>query len=137
MVVSDLSKSFNPVPKPKFKEKQREIKEKNTKFKEIKKKSSKLAKLERDRFSIITDDFTKCYICQRKTKLIEKHEIFGGSNRPTSMKYGLVIPVCRNCHQIIPKTKTLNQKLHKVGKKAFEKRYKTENFIKLFGKNYL
>ena len=53
------------------------------------------------------------------------------------MKYGLVIPVCRKCHKKIPKTKTLNQKLHKVGQKAFEKNYKTENFIKLFGKNYL
>lgn len=137
MIVKDLSNSFNPVPKPKFKENKRKTKEKGTKSKEIKKKSSKLAKLERDRFSIITKDFSKCYICQIETEDLEKHEVFAGRNRQTSMKFGLVIPVCQKCHEKIPKTKTLNQNLHKIGQKAFEKKHKNENFIKLFGKNYL
>ena len=53
------------------------------------------------------------------------------------MQYGLVIPICRKCHQMIPKDKTLNEKLHKIGQKVFEKHYKTENFIQEFGKNYL
>ena len=42
MIVTDLSNSFHPCPKPKVKEKQRKVKE-------IKKKSSKLEKLERQR----------------------------------------------------------------------------------------
>ena len=53
------------------------------------------------------------------------------------MKYGLVIPVCRKCHQNIEKDKTLSKKTHKVGQKMFKKYYKNENFIQIFGKNYL
>ena len=64
-------------------------------------------------------------------------KFFGGRNRKKSIEFGLVIPLCRKCHQNIEKDKTLTKKLHKVGQKAFEKHYKTENFIKVFGKNYL
>lgn len=45
-------------------------KQKTTKEKKqyrLKQKSSKLAKLERNRFSIITDKLDECYICKRKT----------------------------------------------------------------------
>ncbi len=132
MLVRDLSKSFHPVPKPKDIEKMRKEKPKT-----ISKKSKKLAKLEKDRFSIITKEFDKCYVCRREVKNLEKHEVFGGRNRQTSMKYGLVIPVCRTCHSLIPEMKPLNEKLHKVGQKAFEKKYKNENFTEIFGKNYL
>lgn len=133
MIVTDLSKEFHPIPKPLQKKKEVSINIKKTA--EIKKKSKKLAKLEKNRFSIITNNLEHCYICgQAKWDL---HEIFGGRNRQTSMKYGLVIPVCRECHEMIPKNKTLTQKLHKVGRKAFEKHYKTENFMQIFGKSYL
>ena len=127
MIVTNLKNSFNPVPKIKT-EKKKEIAE-------IKQKSNKLAKLEKNRFSIITKNLNKCYICRAKKD--DLHEVFAGRNRQNSMKYGLVIPVCRNCHEMIPKNKTLNENLHKVGQKAFEKHYKTENFIQIFGKNYL
>lgn len=127
MIVTDLSNSFNPMPKNKA-EKKKEV----TK---IKKKSKKLAKLEKNRFSIITNDLERCYIC--KAKKNDLHEIFGGSNRQASMRYGLVIPVCRKCHDMIPKSKTLTKNLHKVGRKAFEREYKTENFVQIFRKNYL
>ena len=127
MIVTDLSNSFNPMPKNKA-EKKKEV----TK---IKKKSKKLAKLEKNRFSIITNDLERCYIC--KAKKNDLHEIFGGSNRQASMRYGLVIPVCRKCHDMIPKSKTLTKNLHKVGRKAFEREYKTENFVQIFRKNYI
>lgn len=104
-------------------------------IKPIKNKSNKLAKLERNRYSIITNDLDKCYIC--KQPKWDLHEVFGGRNRQISMKYGLVIPVCRKCHEMIPNDKTLTQKLHEVGRKAFEKEYKSENFIQIFGKSYL
>lgn len=127
MVATDLSNSFHPVPKQKDIKKSKNI--------QIKKKSNKLAKLEHNRFSIITNNLDKCYIC--KQPKWDLHEVFGGRNRQTSMKYGLVIPVCRKCHEMIPKSKTLTQKLHEVGQKAYKKYYKTENFIQVFGKNYL
>lgn len=127
MIVTDLSNSFNPCPK--------NITKKEKIKTRIKQKSNKLAKKEKDRFSIITNDLDKCYIC--KSKKQDLHEIFGGRNRQVSMKYGLVIPVCRKCHQNIEKDKTLNEKIHKVGQKMFKKHYKNENFIQIFEKNYL
>ncbi|MCI9001151.1 MAG: hypothetical protein HFJ26_09875 [Clostridia bacterium] len=129
MIVTDLSNSFHPVPK-------QTSQKSSQKSSQIKKKSKKLAKLENNRFSIITNNLDKCYIC-KKAKKEDLHEVFGGRNRQTSMKYGLVIPVCRKCHNSIPKSKTLTQKLHEVGQKAFEKEYKSKNFIQIFGKSYL
>lgn len=131
MIVTDLSKSFHPVPKPS--QKKLEAKPKKV---QIKKKSSKLAKLESSRTSIITNDLKKCYICKANKK-DDLHEIFGGKNRQTSMKHGLVIPVCRKCHSGIPKDNALNKHLHRVGQTAFEKTHTRDEFITTFGKSYL
>ena len=65
------------------------------------------------------------------------HELIEGKNRQVSMKYGLVIPICRKCHEIVTNDKTLQDKLHKVAQKEFKKHYKSENFVKIFGENYL
>lgn len=129
MIVTNLSNSFNPQPKTLQKNKTVE------KSVEIKKKSKKLAKLEKNRFSIITNDLEHCYICKAKKE--DLHEIFGGRNRKKSMEFGLVIPVCRKCHKNIENNETLKQKWHKVGQKEFKKHYKTEDFMQIFGKNYL
>ena len=71
--------------------------------KPIKKKSNKLAKLERNRFSILTDDLEHCYICKKfKFKEVNRddlHEIFEGRNRQICMKHGFVAPLCRECHE--------------------------------------
>ena len=128
MIVKDLSKSYNPVPKI-----QKKTVEKPT---EMKKKSSKLAKLERNRFSIVTKKLDICYICEQAKKE-DYHEIFEGKNRQISMKYGLVIPICRKCHKKVTNDVTLQEKLHKVGQEVFKNYYKSENFMQIFGKNYL
>lgn len=134
MLVKDLSNSFHPVPKSPLKNVNQ--KQKSSKKNVIKQKSSKLAKLERNRFSILTNDLETCYIC-KKAKKKDLHEIYEGKNRQVSMKYGLVIPVCRKCHTNITNDKTLQEKYHKVGQKVFKKHYKNENFIDIFGKSYL
>lgn len=133
MIVTDLSKSFNPYPKTLHKAIEKSA--------EIKKKSSKLAKLEKNRYSILTKDLEHCYICTeegiKNVPRQDLHELLGGRNRKMSMKYGLVIPLCRKCHQIIENDETLKEKWHKVAQKEFKKHYKSENFVKIFGKNYL
>ena len=133
MIVTDLSNSFHPVPKTIQKNGQK-CTEKSDRSR-LKKKSSRLAKLEKNRFSIITKDLEHCYLCGNKKQ--ELHELVEGKNRQASMKYGLVIPICRKCHTKVTNDKTLQDKLHKVGQKAFKKHYKTENFIQIFGENYL
>lgn len=132
----DLSQEFHPVPKPK--DAKRNVKEtiKSSSKNVMKKKSSKLAKLEKNRFSIITKELDICYIC-KSNKKEDWHEAIEGKNRQVSMKYGLVIPICRKCHEIVTNDKTLQEKLHEVGQKAFENHYKSENFLQVFGKNYL
>ena len=60
---------------------------------------SKITRLERMRYSIATDDLSHCYICGSVKN--DLHEVFFGKNRVNSMKYGCVIPVCRNCHNRI------------------------------------
>lgn len=135
MIVRDLSNSFHPVPKPSQKKAEIEPKKVQKKV-QMKKKSEKLAKLEEERYSIITKDLSKCYICKKKKKQ-DLHEIFGGRNRQVSMKFGLVIPVCRKCHDEIERNKELNDDLHKEGQKAFKKHYKGINFIDVFKKSYL
>ena len=126
-IVKDLNKSFNPYPKIKNEKKKQVTK--------IKQKSSKLAKKERNRFSIITKDLEHCYLCKHKKE--DLHELVGGKNRQVSMQYGLVIPVCRKCHEMIENDETLKENWHKVAQKEFKNYYKSENFVRIFGKNYL
>lgn len=128
MIVKDLSNSFHPVPK-------KTLQKKIQSSAELKKKSKKLAKLEKNRFSIITKELEHCYLCGNKKQ--ELHELIEGKNRQVSMKYGLVIPICRKCHILVTNNRTLQEKLHKVAQKEFKKHYKSENFVQIFGKNYL
>ena len=134
MIVTDLSNSFHPVPKNLQRIKQSSAENKQKKG-QIKKKSSRLAKLEKNRFSIITKDLEHCYLCGNKKQ--ELHELIEGKNRQASMKYGLVIPICRKCHILVTNNRTLQEKLHKVAQKEFKKHYKTENFVQIFNENYL
>lgn len=100
----------------------------------MKQKSNKLANLERNRFSLFTDDLTKCYFCPNKKD--HMHEIYSGCRRQPSMKYGLCLPICESCHSKYQNNKVFNDLWHKKGQIAFETTYPDLNFIDIFGKNY-
>lgn len=104
--------------------------------KELKKKSNKLKKLESKRFSILTDNMQICYICNKARK-DDLHEIFEGSNRQNSMKYGLVIPICRKCHNEWKTNKEIKETVRKEAKEKFYKLYSKEKFLEVFGKFYI
>lgn len=104
--------------------------------KELKKKSNKLKKLESKRFSILTDNMQICYICNKARK-DDLHEIFEGSNRQNSMKYGLVIPICRKCHDLWKIDKELKKRVREEAKQKFYKLYSKEKFLEVFGKYYI
>lgn len=118
---------------------------KNCKYKEYKKvkplvaktplkqRSSKQNKLERNRYSIFTNNFERCIECGGKAT--DKHEIYRGKNRRTSIKWGLVIPLCRTCHN----DPEIEQKWRIIGQQKFMQHYdKTiDEFIEIFGRNYL
>lgn len=101
----------------------------------MKVKSNKLAKLERDRFSLFTDDNSKCMICGSTYKLTW-HEIFSGRNRQNSMKYGLCLRMCLACHQGKQEDKEFNDLYHQKGQALFEETYPDLNFIEIFGRGY-
>lgn len=111
-------------------------------YKAIKQRTYKQVKKEKNRFSVFTKDLEHCIICGQPH--INKHEIFFGRNRNTSIKYGFVIPLCDsfhhdqvNCTGIHFDTE-LCLEWQKKAQMYFEKNIDTrEEFISIFGTNYL
>lgn len=103
----------------------------------IKQRTTKQAKLERDRFSILTDNLDVCYIC--KNKRDDLHEIFMGAKRLVSIRYGLVLPLCRLHHSEMHNNSEMYLKWLKKGQLVFMKHYNktADEFRAIFGKNYL
>lgn len=103
----------------------------------MKKKIYKLNKLEKNRYSIITDDLDTCYLCGKPKEHL--HEVFFGNNRINSMRYGCVIPICATCHTKVHQDIQIDLELKKRLEKAFIEVYECdiEYFIKIFRKNYI
>lgn len=101
----------------------------------LKRKSSKLARLERNRFSLFTDDLEHCIICGRKRDHI--HEVFFGRNRQNSIIYKLCIPLCFDCHYKMHNDIKLQTLYHKKGQALFEETYPDLEFEDIFKINYL
>lgn len=91
-------------------------------------------------FSIITTQTERCYICGA-TRSIEFHHIFGASNRNNSTEHGLVVPLCHWCHNEPPEgvhhNKSRSDALKRLGQKKFEETHSRDEFMKIFGRNYL
>ena len=99
-------------------------------------KTKKLAKLERNRFSVFTDDLKHCYLCEKKKE--ELHEIFAGRNRFNSMKYGFVLPLCHECHSLNQHNPFFNQYWHKNAQEYWECNIGSrDEFMAVFRRNYL
>jgi len=89
-------------------------------------------------------DNRKCWLCGATNTQLHRHHIFPGKNRALSEKYGLVVYLCWDtCHEYGPnsahKSKYTRQKLSEYGqKKAMQEQgWTAEEFIHVFGKNYL
>ena len=88
----------------------------------------------------------ECWLCGRNghTDPLDKHHIFGGSNRKKSERLGLVVDLCHSrCHLngdiAAHRCRETMDKLHQWGqKKAMEEQgWDKAEFILEFGKNYL
>lgn len=93
-----------------------------------------IKKLEKNRFSIITNNLNMCYLCGRKKDHL--HEVFFGKNRINSMKYGCVVPLCSDCHHKVHCNINIDRKLKKMFQRKFEEMYDID-FLKIFRRNYL
>ena len=124
MIVTDLSNSFNPVPKKKT-EKKKEVTT-------IKKKSKKLVKLERQRDKNLVKEGI-CEFCGNYSRHLDPHEVYGGSNRKRSMEHKFVKLLCRKCHD----DEDVIKQLRIAAQKEYMKTHTEEEFVKLMGKSYL
>lgn len=93
--------------------------------------------------SILQTDESKCFICGRNGGYwgLDVHHVWGASFKKKSEKYGLLVRLCHDtCHLGgVHKDADLNRKLRAYAQKKAMEHYELtkEEFIKLFGKNYL
>lgn len=96
--------------------------------------------------SILQEDKSYCFICGKNARatyygLDEHHCFFGCSNRAKSEKYGLKIYICHDtCHlNGVHKDAEINREVKQQAQRKAMEHYgwSVEDFIKIFGKNYL
>jgi hypothetical protein len=106
--------------------------------KPMKSRTNKQVKREKERFSIIYHDLTKCCVCGSTTG-IEKNEIFEGAYRQTSIKHGMVAPMCyrETCHKRFHNDIIFNLFYKVMFQREFMKTHSRDEFIKLFGQDYI
>lgn len=81
----------------------------------------------------------RCYLCGQRFEDTARHEIFyGTADRITSKAVGLWINVCPEHHtEIHQNVDGVCDRMHKAGQRVFEIVYPHEDFMTLFGKNYI
>lgn len=100
----------------------------------MRRKTTKLLNLEKNRYSVFTDDLEHCILCGKGN--VDINEIFMGRNRRNSMKYGLCIPLCREHHRQYHNSRTMQLKWFKLAQNKFEEIFVGEDWLKIFYRNY-
>ena len=102
----------------------------------MKNKSSKLAKLERNRFSVLTSA-DKCFICC-STHLLTWHEVFAGRNRLNSMEDGFCLRMCLTCHRKYQDDVAFNEFWRRKAQLYYEENIgDRKQFLDRYRRNYL
>lgn len=83
------------------------------------------------------DDTKECYLCGRKGILHRHHMIHGNAGRKKAEKYGLVCYLCPDCHMRVHDFGVGDRFLQKKAQKYFEQQYGHDEWMRIFGKNYL
>jgi len=104
---------------------------------EVKKKTKKPYKPSVPYWSILTEDLDECYITGSKDN-VHIHHIFGAANKKNSEKYGFIIPLRADWHNMsdygVHFNKELNLKLKRKCEDYWLKHYgNKEDFIQKFG----
>lgn len=91
--------------------------------------------------SVIEGDSDRCcFLCGSWGK-VDPHHIFGAACRKTSDKYGLIVHLCRGCHDFIhfnPNGHDQMEYLHKLGQTYYEENIgDRQKFIEEFIRSYL
>lgn len=78
--------------------------------------------------SIMTDDFEVCYLCGRRAA--EMHHILHGADKKLSEELGLMVPLCRACHE---RVHHVGGEYDRILKESAQRAY----LQKVFGRCYL
>lgn len=85
--------------------------------------------------SIISGE-KECYVC--RSPYVEKHHIYKGHKcRQIADDNGLWVWLCRKHHEKAHNDKESNYELMRLGQMKFELDHTRDEFMSLFGKNYL
>lgn len=63
--------------------------------------------------------------------------IHGSSNRKNAEKYGLKVWLCGECHRKVHANRAVDLSFMQLGQHKFEKTHTREEFMAIFGKNWL
>lgn len=90
--------------------------------------------------SVLTDDMGHCIITGDSNVAI--HHVFNGPNRQLSEKYGFLVPLRPDWHNITSYSIHIDEEFDKSLKRKAQVYYEThfgnrEDFLKEFGKSYL
>lgn len=89
--------------------------------------------------SIIQNE-KECFFCGRTDRLQDHHIFFGEKNRKHSEKYGLKVWLCVEHHtgkESVHRSAAMDKVLKMRAQAKFEETHSREEFMRIFGKNYL
>jgi len=85
----------------------------------------------------IMQDEKKCFITGSETQL-DRHHVYAGSRRKASERYGCWVWLRHDIHmELHDRNKALDKMLRRTCQEQFEAVYSHEEFMEVFGKNYL
>ena len=83
--------------------------------------------------------YDRCIVCGKP--YAELHEVFHGPNRQNSIRYGMQVRLCEEHHRTgkdaVHNNKAFDRQLKEHYQAIFEKKYSREEFVRIFGRNYL
>lgn len=81
----------------------------------------------------------QCFVCGRRDRTLQRHEVFHGPYRTKSKNYGCWVIVCDVCHEKIHRgDDLLDWKLKVIMQHRAMQKYgwSVDDFRRVFGKNY-
>lgn len=92
--------------------------------------------------SLLQTDMTRCFLCGRRDRKLDRHEVFSGSYRQKSKATGMWVMLCHSdCHEGrngVHQNPARAHELRQLGQMALmENGWTVEDVRREFGKNYL
>lgn len=90
--------------------------------------------------SLITTDMRHCFKCGT-TQNIHIHHVMHGCHRKNADRYGLIVPLCAKHHNAsnegVHFDHAFDEELKRYAQTKFELIYGHEEWMRVFGRNYL